>query len=325
LAKHTAWLLDLPKFDLGSIEEITRRTNVHKPTARLFLGFNSILDEYDEQVTVRQLYYQFVARGWIVNNAKAYSNFDKSLTKARDFGLVDWNRIIDRARQVLAGEREPTFDLAEGFDPADRVRSQIREAFDSEAYYYDLRKWHGQPYHVEVWTEKDALAGVMEPICRNQGVNLVVARGYCSYTFKMEGSSRLANDGRQGVILYFGDLDPSGWDMCEGLRKGLPEVEICRIALNPDRIPDLPANPVKEQDPRSKGFQETFPQFKGKCWELDALPPDQLRSLVSDSIARYFDDAINKANREKVTKWKKAYEAELARLCTKVDLSGLED
>ena len=325
MARHTEWLLDLPKFDLDSIEKITRHTNVHKPTARLFLGFNSILDEYDEQVTVRQLYYQFVARGWIVNNKKAYSNFDKNLTKARGFGLVDWNRIVDRARQVLAGEHIPCYDLAENYDPESEVKQQIKQAFDDDSLLYGLSLWHGQPYHVEVWTEKDALAGVMEPICKNQGVKLVVARGYCSYTFKMEGSSRLANDGRQGVILYFGDLDPSGWDMCEGLRKGLPEVEIQRIALNPERIPDLPANPVKEKDPRSKVFLETFPQFAGKCWELDALPPDQLRSLVSDSIARYFDDAINEANREEVRKWKKAYEAELARLCTKVDLSGLED
>jgi len=325
MAKHMPWILDLPKFDQGSITEIKQRTNVHAQTARLFLGFNSILDEYEEQVTVRQLYYQFVARGWIVNNAKAYSNFDKSLTNAREFGLVDWTRIIDRARQVLAGEDTPIYDLAEDYDPQTVVKEQIEEAFDDDSEHYGLNLWQGQPNYVEVWTEKDALAGVMEPICSDQGVKLVVARGYCSYTFKMEGGSRLTNDGRKGVILYFGDLDPSGWDMCEGLREGLPHVDIHRIALNPDSIRDLPANPVKEQDPRSKVFNETFPQFEGKCWELDALPPDQLRGLVRDSITQRFDDTINKANDETVEAWHKAYKAELTRLGTKVDLSGLDD
>jgi len=324
--KHEEWILDLLDFQLDAILEIKRHAHVQSRTAQFLLTANRVLDEYrDTKVAVRQLYYQFVARGMIVNNRRSYMNFDKSLTKARKGEVIAWDRLIDTARAVLAGEDRPICDLADRFDPAKSARSQLEDALEDQAGYYDLRKWHGQPNYVEVWTEKDALARILEPICEKLSVKLVVARGYCSHTFKKEGENRLAENGKQGIILYFGDLDPSGWDMCEGLGKFLPEVEIQKVALVPDQIAGLPSNPVKEKDPRTPAFQKAFPQFKGQCWELDALAPNELQNLVRNSIAACFDSAIKDKNKETVRKWREDYGVEWQRLVDKLDLSVLDD
>jgi len=324
--KHEQWVLDLPDFQLDAISEIKRCAHVQTRTAQFLLTAIKILDEYqDTKVTVRQLYYQFVARGMIVNNRRSYMNFDKTLTKARKGEVIAWDRIIDTARAVLAGGSAAYRDITEYSDPAQTVHNQVKSALGNDAWFYRLHKWHKQPRYVEVWTEKDALARVLEPICQELSVKLVVARGYCSHTFKKEGENRLAGNGKQGIILYFGDLDPSGWDMCKGLREFLPKVEIRKIALIPDQITDLPSNPVKEKDPRTNAFREVFPQFKGRCWELDAIAPNELQSLVRNSITACFDNAIEDKNKETVRKWRKDYEVELQRLVDKLDLSVLDD
>ncbi len=103
---------------------------------------------------------------------------------------------------------------------------------------YSSDRWAGQEYYVEVWVEKDALSGVLNPISRKYHVHLVVNKGYSSASAMYDAKDRFIeamNDGKKCVILYFGDLDPSGEDMVRDINNRLTimgaEITVKKLAL----------------------------------------------------------------------------------------------
>ena len=137
-----------------------------------------ILDEYDTKLTTRQLYYQFVARGLIPNTERSYQNMTILITDARYAGLIDWEAIEDRGR-------EPALPL-EFTDLDHRVDSALNN--------YRLPRWADQPMHVELWVEKQALAGVLAPLAHEFHVPLMVNKGYSSASAMHESwAGMLAN------------------------------------------------------------------------------------------------------------------------------------
>ena len=102
------------------------------------------------------------------------------------------------------------------------------------------------------------------------------------------------NDGRELIVLYVGDWDPSGLCMSE---HDLPErlrrydgghVVLKRVALTQDQLIDLPGFPAsdKAKDPRYGWFVRTHGR---QCWELDALDPNSLRECVRRHIRGYIE------------------------------------
>jgi len=316
MSNAKSWILDLPECDDASIATIREGTGVHAKTAKLLAASAMILREYEERVTLRQLYYQLVARGFIENSKRAYDNLIHHLTTARKSSFIPWDRFVDRARSVHAGD-----SISESFrldrKPARSAAiDQVKDGFEVWPIW-DLPKWWNQPMTVEVWTEKDALAGIMEPICNVLGVLLVVSRGYASYTFRREAEQRLPRGSSK--ILYFGDLDPSGADIPRVLAEDLPGTIVDRVALHPDQIGDLPPNFVKETDTRTNAFLTTYPDLQGTCYELDALSPPQLRQLVESAIQAEFDDDIAAERDQRIEEWRNEYRSELDRLRKSVD------
>jgi len=128
---------------------------------------NAIIVEYRNQgfeLTLRQLYYQFVSRDFIANNMREYKNLGDIINDARLAGLVDWDAIVDRTRDLKS--------MAHWTSPADIVEACARQ--------FRVDKWIGQPRRVEVWIEKDALVGVIEGICNELDVAYFSCRGYTS-------------------------------------------------------------------------------------------------------------------------------------------------
>ena len=124
-----------------------------------------VVEEYGAQgyrLTLRQLYYQLVSQDIIPNLQREYSRLGRLLTQARMAGLVDWNIIEDRIRvPKMASEFEDIPDLV-----------------DAAIASYRRDRWAGQENYIEVWVEKDALSGVLEPITRKYHCHLMVNRGY---------------------------------------------------------------------------------------------------------------------------------------------------
>lgn len=267
---------------------------------------NEILEEYERQgydLTLRQLYYQFVARGLIANNDREYKKLGSVVNDGRLAGEIDWNHIQDRTRFVRT-------------HPSWETPAQIIEAAAS-SYRVDI--WEDQPEHVEVWVEKDALVGVVQVACDELRVPYLSCRGYVSQSEMWSSAMRLRriiDAGRHATILHMGDHDPSGIDMTRDITERLEgflyghlgglaysHFRVERIALNMDQVEqyDPPPNPAKLTDARAEGY---IARYGYESWELDALDPATLTDLIRDNVEplidhNAMDDALAREDRER--------------------------
>ncbi|MEI9477387.1 MAG: hypothetical protein WCO26_12515, partial [Deltaproteobacteria bacterium] len=261
------------------------------------------------KLTVRQVYCQLVSRNVIENSKATYQSYVHHLTTGRKAGVIPWDVFEDRARMFYR-EPSPKYDISYKSDPRKELREWFSYALDSwVSQEYDLPKWEGQSYYVELWVEKDALAGFLSPLCNELGVGLVVSRGYTSYTFKQEAIQRfnkVQDKGRDPVLFYLGDLDPSGYDIYRCLEDEIDIAEVKRIGLHPDDVSQygLVPNPIKDKDTRSNGFKKRYPELGNNVYELDALPPGELMDRARRSILSYFDDSIHEQNQRRVRQWR---------------------
>jgi hypothetical protein len=245
---------------------------------------NEIIAEYMPLgfvLTLRQLFYQFVARDWLPNTTLHYKNLGTIIGKARDGGLIDWSAIEDRTREVNS---QQFWD-----DPGDIIREG--------AANYCEDWWAEQPYRVEVWIEKDALLGVIEDVCTELRVPYFATRGNCSQTLMYEAGRRFAGHINQGItplVLHLADHDPNGIDMTRDLEERLKlyarhEIEVRRIALTMVQVRRYrpPPNPVKEGDTRTHSYRRQF--GTNQCWELDALNPPVIAGLIRSEVVALID------------------------------------
>jgi hypothetical protein len=239
---------------------------------------NTILAEYTAQgydLTLRQLYYQFVARDIIPNNQREYKNLGSIINDARLAGLIDWDCIVDRTRNVRGN--------AHWDKPSDIIAAC--------AHQFMFDKWGNQPCRVEVWIEKDALVGVVERACRTLDISYFSCRGYVSQSEIHEAArDRLIpyqQQGQECIVLHLGDHDPSGIDMSRDIEARFRifgcDAQVKRIALNMDQVTQYspPPNPAKLTDSRAEGYIE---KFGDDSWELDALEPNIISQLITDEI-----------------------------------------
>lgn len=255
----------------------------------------SILSQSDDSMTLRQLYYRFVAMDLIDNKQSQYQYLGEAVKEARLDGRIPWDAIEDRTRSTDGGDH----DLV---DVEDRFETNF-EWFKQTPDRYRMPRWKGQPHYVEVWVEKEALAGVFASVCEDLNVVSFPNRGYTSVTLLKEAAERIRDQTRKKVppmgrrkqahILYFGDFDPSGQDIERNIREKLQgtfgvSVDVERKALTREQIDrfKLPPQPAKRSDSRYDDFVK---EHGDMAVELDALPPDELRDLIRESVSEYFD------------------------------------
>lgn len=288
----------------------------------------AIVEEYRSKgysLTLRQLYYQFVARDYIPNTERSYKRLGNIISRARMSGYLDWEMVEDRTRS-LAG-------LSHWNDPAEIIRGA------AASFRFD--RWSDQDTRVEVWVEKEALAGVVQRAANEWDVDYFSCRGYVSQSELWRAGTRVGDyiaGGQRVLILHLGDHDPSGIDMtrdikdrlelfvtgdagrrlgwhpplderdaeatiddlCDEFNDQLGEdqepaydlmgdlLEVRRIALNMDQVREWapPPNPAKMTDSRAGDYVDRFGR---QSWELDALPPETLHNLISNHIAGTVD------------------------------------
>lgn len=243
---------------------------------------NSIIEEFQAQgytLTLRQLYYQLVSRDHIPNQQKEYAKLSRILTKGRMAGIVDWSAIEDRVRVPYI----PYWS----YDVADALNDTITQ--------YRRDRQSGQDKYIEVWCEKDALSGVLKRITSFYHVHLMINRGYSSCSAMYDSAERFRtemNIGKDCIILYMGDHDPSGLDMIRDIKKRLDEFGVCvdveHLALTTEQVETYnpPPNPAKFSDPRAGWYVK---EHGRTSWEVDALRPDTLTELIKNSIENIID------------------------------------
>lgn len=260
-----------------------KNINFRAESLALIALVNEVIEEYTAQeydLTLRQVYYQLVARGYIPNNERSYKNVGNLINDARMAGLIDWYAIHDRTRNI---RRKAHWD-------------NPKEIMDSVVYSYAIDTRQTQPNYIEVWVEKDALIGIVEDISRKLDVPCFSCRGYVSASEMWAAAMRFRNESyrERRVILHLGDHDPSGKDMSRDIADRLEvfgaSVEVQRIALNFDQIEEFspPPNPTKLTDSRATGYIE---EFGYECWELDALEPKVLTGLIKTEVMALTDES----------------------------------
>jgi hypothetical protein len=240
-----------------------------------------LIDYADEHgpVTVRQLYYQAVVRELpgIEKDDSGYDKIQEQVLRLRREGRLDYGKIADATRWM----RKPT-----SFDGPE-------QALDHWSRFYRKDLWAEAEDYVEVWIEKDALAGVILPVTAKYDVPLMVARGFASETFCYEAIAQRGGDRRNYHVYYLGDFDRSGQDAARSLEEKLTRfadeeailVFFDTLAINDWQINvfDLPTRPHKRNTPADRKWPQEF------ACELDAMSPGTLRWLVEDAINGHLD------------------------------------
>ena len=292
------------------------------PTQAIIQQSDRILREYalaGYSITLRGLYYQFIARdlfpeSWIdreynrkngldpetKNTVKNYKRLGCLITDGRMAGLLDWEVLVDQGRSssVISGWDDPA------------------QIIESSADNFYINKWEDQPYHIEVMVEKDALSGILEPVCDRLQVGFSANKGYSSsshlYRVGQRMKEKIFDQGKNCVVIYLGDHDPSGIDMTRDIDDRIRlfasanwgeqpteyALKVERIALNMPQISlyNPPPNPAKETDSR---YAKYAAEHGEDSWELDALDPALLDSLVEDKVLEYRDEFLWEQAEEK--------------------------
>lgn len=295
---------------------------------------NAICATYQAQgydLTLRQLYYQFVARDLLPNNQRSYKRLGDIVNHARLAGLIDWDYIVDRTRNLRS--------IGHWATPAVLVHQAARQ--------FAQDRWQNQPTRVEVWVEKEALAGVVQQVADRLDVAWFSCRGYVSQSEVWGAAQRLRayiQAGQRVVILHLGDHDPSGIDMTRDIAERLdtfvcqdwlndPDVELTgrvlksdirrhmndrlrvptagyegakyddgtfeagaplevrRIALNWDQVEQYNPPPNPAKLTDSRATGY-IARFGDDSWELDALEPAVLDALIEEHVAELRDDDL---------------------------------
>jgi hypothetical protein len=292
--------------DFEQIEPSSKKGRVRGKAKKSLNLIEAMYDaaEAAQPITGRGIGYKlFTARLIPSMSRKHMQSVYRLLKEAREGGDIPWHWIVDETRSL---ERTATWDNSEHY--ARCVARGYRRDF-----------WNQQPVRVEVWSEKGTVRGVLQPVLDQYAVGFRVMHGFSSATSVYDIAQD--DDGRDLIALYVGDFDPSGLFMSEeDLPKRLEEyggdhVQLTRIALTADQVPDLPSFPAadKRNDPRYSWFST---RYGDRCWELDAMDPRDLRDCVEEAIKELIEpeawercEIVNKAEEESlktiISSWNK--------------------
>lgn len=230
------------------------------------------LVERHRPATVRQVFYLASVRGLVPKTEKGYRLVVRRLTHLRrDRGLPYW-WIADNTRWMRKSESY----------------NGLRDFLARQVRFYRRALWADSEDYVEVWLEKDALAGVIFDVTDEYDVPLMVTRGFSSLSFLNTAAEAMKATAKRPFVYYFGDLDPTGVCIPRKVREFLadrvPGLTFERVAVTREQVRawGLPTRPTKRSDSRARNF-------KGESVELDAIPPDRLRELVRNVIEKHID------------------------------------
>ena len=235
----------------------------------LFDHVVEILDGYDgDRISIRHLCYRLASIGVIPKTEAAFGLVGHHLAKWRFGGRIPFNRFVDSTRWYYGAT---TFD-------------DLEEALANTAETYRKNLWQEQNHLVEIWVEKEAVAGIVSPVGNSWGIRTFVCRGFASITSTWEAAEAFKEaieTGKDPVILYLGDHDESGHRINRAIFEkhfghyGIrDDVDFRRVAVLPEQIEELnlPTRPPK------KAWDG------GDCVEIDTLSSEQIRTLLEDEI-----------------------------------------
>lgn len=248
----------------------------------------------EHPVTLRGVFYRVTSAGAVDKTENGYRAVGRRLLALRRAGRVPYGWITDGTRYVLRA----------------RTHHDVDTMLADAAASYRRMLWQDQNAAVQVFTEKDAISGVVNPVTNAWDVPLGILRGYVSESFAYQMAEEIIEAGKPVFVYQLGDHDPSGVDAWRDLQRKVnaflrdmlierygrfvasPAV-FERLAVTPEQVEEynLPTRPTKRSDSRAKGF-------RGESVEVDAIPANTLRRLVEDAIVQHIDEDAYRLTRE---------------------------
>jgi hypothetical protein len=232
-----------------------------------------IVDSYNTPVTLRQLFYRLVSEGRIRNSRAAYVQLSKVSAAARRGG--GFPSLLDQTREI---------HRLDGFD-------SVKDAVDYLKRVYRRDHNENQEYVVYLGVEKKTMLPQLESWFRDYGVAIIPFGGYSSQTYVDDIVDDV--DGRDAVLIYAGDFDPSGLDILRDFEDRCDcFYDVRRVALNHEQLQEynLPVNAGKISDSRAAGFVRDYGELVQV--ELEALDPNVLRELYTNALFEFYDTSI---------------------------------
>ena len=261
-----------------TIKKRTRRTKAAMEALRASLYE---IDAENAPATVRGVFYLASSSGVVPKDeAKGYRPVQREVLRMRREKAMPWGWITDGSRARFGYRRYGGLD-----SHARQVAANYRRDY-----------WHDSEEYVEVWLEKEALRGVISPVVIEEfGLDLYVTKGQHSVSYLYGAAEDIISDGRPTYVYVLADWDPGGLRTFDRIKQELigfvgdaADLHVRRLVLTPYQIDlyDLPTRPGKEKDPNAADFAR---RFGDRCVELDAMPPNTLRSLVRECLEAHMD------------------------------------
>ena len=282
-------------------------------------------------VGVRQIAYAMSSQGLIEKKESTFAKCGKIVGEMREAGDLPWEYIQDNSRryipkQLVSPKNTPNSLMN---TVSDTLRRNIRYAIPPHLYYLEdtleRELWYNQKNYVEVWVEKKGLLGVIDTITRRWEIPLVAAAGQCSKTILYEAAQHYdkiaVEEGKQIIILYFGDYDPAGGAIYRSLENRVNRYchdatphfsyqAVTKAQIEDFNLPTRPVDDSKKGTAGTKDFHDT------QAVDLDAIPATTLRTLVHESIMHLFNQDTKSANDFEVRHQKENFQSYYAGIRT---------
>lgn len=220
-----------------------------------------------------------------VNTQSCYKKLTNLLSRARLKGDVPIEAIEDSTRPVLEGG---------GFDTVGKYISQEIKYFLT-GYTRNLQQ--GQPHHIEIILEKNALRTVIERIAREYCIPITTTRGYASIPPRQEVFRRYIHSGKAKLILLcLTDFDPDGDEIAESFSRSMRDdfnirnIQSFKVALTREDVEkyDLPSD--MDAKKTSVNYKKFFKRYgSNRAVELDAAPVELLQEKLRKEIESLLD------------------------------------
>jgi len=274
----------------------------------------------DHPMTLRQVHYRLVsdarAPAWgYANTQRAYKALSAQLVRARWDTYIDWDWIVDETRAFAPPELECESARGEVEWAGKRLRRLL-----TRPPLVDISDWAWQPEVALFLLEKNALASTISPVVQEPNA-LAVCRGFASasYLYRVSRWALRVCRSRNLHLYVLTDYDPSGHSIADAATRTLEKHGVrfaskTRLALTRAQIDQfqLPGVPAKASDSRTRNWTG------GDVVELDALPPAELRALVTEVQNRLWEadvaDAVARLQRVVNRRAARAWERERRRI-----------
>jgi hypothetical protein len=206
------------------------------------------------------------------------------VTRARLGGFIPFGAIDDPTRPIVTWNvhREPT----------PFVRSQLDKFL--KGYYRDLLQ--SQPHQIEIIGEKNTIDNIIRPVAMEYRIPMKIGRGYSSLPPRKKMADRFQQSGKERLILLMlSDFDPEGEDIAHSFARsmrddfGIGNIVPVKVALTAAQVAELQLPPQMKAKASSSRHSKFVERHGDDVFELEAVSPDQLQTILRQAIDSVLD------------------------------------